>query len=294
MDTARYRAFITAAETGSIRMAAEALGYTSSGISQLIHALEEELQLTLFFRGKKGVTLTAAGETVLPVIRRLVAQENTLLQVSADLNGKIYGTINLASYHSLASAWMPELIGAFQKDFPQVRINLYEGTQKDIVQRLQEGKADLAFFNNSTMTGRYDWIPLQEDPMLAVVPDTHAMAGAVCFPVEKFAGERFIMTEHGFDYDVVEILGQHGIVPDVYLSTFDSYILLDMVERGLGISMINQASLWRCGEERRLRAIPIEPKYSLQMGIAALSLETASPAVRKFAEYAVKRLKTDI
>ncbi len=292
MDTARYKAFIVAAETGSIRNAAEVLGYTASGVSQLIHALEEELQVTLFLRGKKGVTLTASGEIILPVARNLLAQENHILQLAADMNGSVSGTINIAAYHSLSLAWMPEVISQFQHAYPKVRINLYEGTQSDIQERLLSGKSDIAFFNNSTMSGKYDWIPLTDDPMLAVVPISHPMANAEVFPVSKFQGERFIMPEHGYDFDVLDILNEFHITPDVYLSTLDTYILLQMVKKELGVSIINRtASLYLKDASLYLRTIPLDPPRSIQMGIAVLSLKDATPATKKFVEMAQAVIK---
>ena len=206
MDTARYRAFLMATDTGSIRNAAEILGYTSSGVSQLIHGLEEELNVKLFHRGKKGVTLTTSGEMMLPVIRSLVAQENQVLQLASDMNGTVLGTVNVATYHSLASAWMPTVISTFQKLYPEVRVNLFEGTQRDIIERLRAEKSDIAFFNDSAMTGKHDWIPLMDDPMLAVIPASHPLADAEAFPIDKFDEERFIMPDHGYDFDVLDIL----------------------------------------------------------------------------------------
>lgn len=99
------------------------------------------------------------------------------------------------------------------------------------------------------------------------------------------------MPEHGFDYDVVELLGHHGVVPDVYLSTFDSTILLEMVGRGLGVSLINGSCMLGWDNKYGLKAIPLEPYESLHMGIAVMSLDNSSPAVRKFAEYAEQYVK---
>ena len=80
MDTSRYQAFLSAAETGSIKNAAEELGYTPSGVSQLIKALEEELGFTLLYRSKKGVSLTLEGRRLRPTIREILESENRLFQ----------------------------------------------------------------------------------------------------------------------------------------------------------------------------------------------------------------------
>ena len=287
MDTARYRAFLMAADTGSIRNAADILGYTSSGVSQLIHGLETELNVKLFHRGKRGVTLTTSGELMVPVIRSLVAQENQVLQLASDMNGTVLGTINVATYHSLASAWMPAVISTFQKMYPEVRVNLFEGTQQDIIERLHTEKADIAFFNDSAMSGKHDWIPLMDDPMLAVIPATHPLASEQTFPIQNFKDERFIMPDHGYDFDVLGILSEFHITPNIYLSMFDSYILLSMVENGLGVSIINSACLKGKQVSENVRTMPLSPFRCIQMGIAAMSLKDAAPAVRRFAECAV-------
>lgn len=286
MDTARYRAFLMAADTGSIRNAAEILGYTSSGISQLIAALEDELNVKLLIRGKKGVSLTAAGEEIIGSVRDLVSEENHIMQLASDMNGVVTGTVNVAVYHSLASAWMPDVISTYQKKYPKVRVNIFVGTQQTIMDELRSKRSDIAFFNDSAMTGKYDWFPLLDDPMLAVVPVDHPMAKMTEFPIESFKGERFIMPEHGYDFDVLKILSEFDISPDVYLSTFDTMILLDMVGKGLGVSLINGSCLLGTQPNRRIKAIPIKPARSIQMGIALLSMKEASPAVRRFAETA--------
>ena len=167
MDTSRYQAFLSAAETGSIKNAAEELGYTPSGVSQLIKALEEELGFTLLYRSKKGVSLTLEGRRLRPTIREILESENRLFQTASEMRGLSIGAINIAAYQCLAAVWMPSLISGFQKKYPNIRIQLYEGTQQDILQYLDERTVNLAFFNCSD-TNNYDWLPLMKDRMVAV------------------------------------------------------------------------------------------------------------------------------
>ena len=83
METARCRAFLAAAETGSFSRAAEMLRYTPSGVNQLVTALEKEIGFSLFSRSTKGVALTANGQLLLPVIREILHQEDKLFELSA-------------------------------------------------------------------------------------------------------------------------------------------------------------------------------------------------------------------
>ncbi len=286
MDNSKYRAFVLAVESGSIRNAAEVLGYTSSAVSQLIQSLEKELDTTLLVRAKGGVSLTTSGEKLMPVIQRILEDEEMLRETAAGLNGVILGTINVASYHSLSYTWMPDIIDQFQKKYPDVQINLYVGTQDNIVERLVSGKADIAFFNDSSMKEKHDWIPLMDDPMVAVVPEDHPMAQEKVFPVKAFEGERFIMSDHGYDYDIMHILRQAGVSPRITISTFDSYALLSMIERGMGVSITNSIGLNVSELKGKIRVIPLEPSYTLHMGMAVRSLKKVSPAVMKFIECA--------
>lgn len=72
METARCRAFLAAADTGSFSKAAELLSYTPSGVSQLVSALEADIGYPLLRRTNKGVTVTAEGSTLIPAIREFL------------------------------------------------------------------------------------------------------------------------------------------------------------------------------------------------------------------------------
>ena len=78
MESARCKAFLEAAERGSFKAAAEAMGYTPSAISQLIAALENDLGLNLLIRSKKGVKPTAEGAKLIPIVRSYLAREKEM------------------------------------------------------------------------------------------------------------------------------------------------------------------------------------------------------------------------
>ena len=177
METARCRAFLAAAETGSFSKAAEALSYTPSGVNQLVSALEKEFGFPLFRRNTKGVSLTENGELLLPVIRKFLRQEDRIFELSAEMNGLLIGSVNIAAYSSIATHWLPAVISAFQRDYPQIHINLLEGIWQEVSQWLDDRVADIGFLSYQENMP-YDWIPLAEDPMLALLPRNHPLADA--------------------------------------------------------------------------------------------------------------------
>ena len=287
METARCRAFLAAAETGSFSRAAEALRYTPSGVNQLVSALEKEVGFSLFSRNTKGVALTANGELLLPVVREFLRQEDRIFELSAEMNGLLIGSVSIAAYSSIATHWLPAVIREFQRDYPNVKIKLMEGIWQEVSQWLDERVADIGFLSYQENMS-YDWIPLADDPMLALLPWDHPLAKAEAYPLENCAKDRFIMPALGCDDDVTALFAKNGIEPNVQFTTLESFSVMSMVEQGLGMSVMNELIT-----KKRICDVvkmPIDPPSQITLGIALHSKADASPAVRMFLKYAVKML----
>lgn len=127
METARCRAVLAAAETGSFSRAAEVLRYTPSGVNQLVTAFENELGFSVFRRSTKGVSLTENGQLLLPTVREFLRQEDRLFELATEINGLLIGSVTIAAYSSIATHWLPAVIRVFQHDYPHVSIRLMEG-----------------------------------------------------------------------------------------------------------------------------------------------------------------------
>ena len=284
METARCRAFLAAAETGSFSRAAEVLRYTPSGVNQLVSALEKEVGFSLFSRSTKGVALTANGQLLLPVIREILHQEDRLFELSAQMNGLLIGTVTIAAYSSIATLWLPAVIRAFQQDYPHVEIKLMEGIWQEVSQWLEERTADIGFFSYQENMP-FEWIPLAEDPMVALLPRSHPLAEASCYPLENCEQDSFIMPALGCDDDVEALFARSHVRPNIRYTTIESFTAMSMVEQGLGVSVMN-----RLITEKRIcdvAMIPIDPPASITLGAALHSHTEASPAVKMFLKYAV-------
>ena len=124
--------------------------------------------------------------------------------------------------------------------------------------------------------------------MLAVLPRSHPLAKADRYPLDRLKQERFIMPALGRDVDVVHLLETAGIEPDIVFSTAENYAVLSMIESGLGMSVMNRlvTRKWDCD----VAMLPLDPPEKLTLGIAVPRWDQASPAVRRFVEYAVRLL----
>ena len=288
METARCKAFLAAAQTGSFTRAAQQLNYTPSGVSQLVSALEKDFGFPLFLRGKKGVVLTENGARLLPAVQGFLAQEERIFSLAAQINGLLTGRVAIAAYSSIATHWLPAVIRAFQQDYPQVRITMREGIRQEVVNWLDTRQVDLAFLSYMEPMP-YQWIPLGEDPMLAVLPKDHPLADAPAYPLKNCEEDPFIMPALGRDDDVVALFESCGIVPNIKFTTLENFAALAMVEQGLGVSVMNELIT-----RKRLCDVvklPIDPPASILLGAAYLSQASLSPAARKFLEYSVTELE---
>lgn len=101
------------------------------------------------------------------------------------------------------------------------------------------------------------------------------------FPIAQFHKAPFIALPEHFDQEVQQIFRDKNIEPEIRFSSTDDYTIVSLVEQGLGYSILPQLVLQgyrHCG----IQALPLDPPQPRQLGMAVLSLENASPAVKKF------------
>ena len=287
MDTARYKAFLTAAETGSLSRAAEIMNYTPSGVSQLITALEQELALSLLKRSRKGVSLTAAGEELLPAVRDLLREENRIYQIAGDLNQMISGEITVASYASIAAAWLPLVISKFHQSYPNIRIHILEGNSRQADEWLENRKADLAFYSEH-QSDKAEWFPLQDISMQAILPAGHPLASEQAVAIEQLKEEELLIAALGNADDVDELLERFSIPVKGAFSAMEGYSVIGMIEQGLGVGLMNELIAGRYQAD--VVKLPLDPPQKTTFGIGLPSYADAAPAVRKFVDFAIRIL----
>lgn len=288
METSRCKAFLTAAESGSFTKAAEILSYSPSGVSQLVTALEKELGFSLFVRQKKGVSLTPSGERILPAVREFLYHEECIRQLATDICGLAAGDVRIATYSSIASHWLPEVMRDFKNDYPGINVTLMEGSKSDIIRCLEEKKADIAFASNIENMS-YDWIHLDNDPLIAVLPTEHPYAHKDAYPLSECMHEDLIISSLGYDEDILELFRKNNLNPTAKYKTIESFAAMSMVEKSLGISIMNELITrnWICDVVK----LPLDPPGKIEFGVLVPNIKSSAPAVKKFLEYAVKRLK---
>lgn len=282
METARLRAFVETAEKGSVKAAADSLGYTPSAISQLITALEKELGIALFTRSQKGMKLTTEGQEMLPLVRSYLTHEEEIYTFAAELKGVTRGKLTIATYPSVATSWLPEIVRRFKNDYPGIQINLMECIKSDVFHHFEQNEADLAFLAYSEPMP-YEWISLYEGRVVAAIPEDHRLAESDVFPIKECEGEDFILGSWGKEAEILEILERYDVHPDIKYTTYDTPATLAMVRSGLGISFVNEPSAQFWNEH--LVKLPLDPPETVTFGVALPSRGSMTGAAKKFLGY---------
>lgn len=284
MDTnlQKYMAFVKTVEYGSFTKAAEVLNYSQSGISRMIHDLEKEWNVSLLERGRAGVRLTSDGLRLLPCTQR-VCREFQKLQMQVDeLNGLQSGLIRIGTFSSVATHWLPNIIREFQKDYPNIDYELLLGDYTEIEEWILNGRVDCGFLRLPTHA-ELETIFLEQDKLLAILPENHPLAGLEKIQVQALCSEPFMLLEKGAKAEVSEIFERCGLSPKVHFTTWDDYAIMSMIESGLGISILPQLILKRVPYRIIARELDV-PAYR-NIGLALRDKKTASLAVKRFLDY---------
>lgn len=282
MNILKYMALIKTVEYGSFTKAAKSLHYSQSGISRMISDLEKEWKVPLLIRKRGGVQLASEGQKLLPYAQK-VCEEYQNLQIQVDeLNGLQSGTIRIGTFSSVATHWLPNIIKEFQKDFPNIDYELLLGDYTEIEEWILKGRVDCGFLRMPTHPD-LETVFLEQDKLLAILPENHPMAECERFPLAALSDDPFMLLEKGAKAEVSEIFEQHNLKPKIHFTTWDDYAIMSMVESGLGISILPQLILKRV--PYRIIAKELEIPAHREIGLAMREKKVVPLAVQQFLQY---------
>ena len=272
-------AFVETVDQGSFTRAAEKLHYSQSGISRMIRDLETEWKVTLLERGKGGVKLTSDGMKLLPFARSVCAEVEKLQVQVDELSGLRAGLIRVGALSAAAAGLLPGWVEAFLREHPNIDFELLVGEQREIEEWIFSGRVDLGVLDLPA-DPELETVFLEQDPLLAVLPEGHPDALGEVFPISGFMDEPFLLLEKENRAEASRLLESCGVTPHVRFTTWDEQTILSMVERGLGVSILPALALKRCPWRVAARRLDV-PAYR-NLGIALRSRKTASLAVKSF------------
>ncbi len=278
----KCRAFVCAVETGSFTKAAAELHYAQSSVSKMIADLEQEWGVPLLERGRRGVCLTACGQQLLPMARRMLHDHRELEECVQRMQGVQTGQVRIGTFASVAIHWLPNIFAQLQKDCPGIEYEMLLGNYDEVERWIEEGRVDCGFLRLPTTRG-FDTVLLKRDEYKVVLPVGHPLAAQEIVDIAALNGQPFLLLEHGGKTEVSALLEGSGVRPDIRFTTWEDFAIMAMVERGLGVSILPSMILQRI--PYRLAIRPLERPFFREIGLATKSRVHLTPAAQRFMEY---------
>lgn len=273
------------AQLGTFAAAAEQMHLTPSAISHAVSGMEAECGFPLFTRTKNGVTMTAAGESLFPCIRQMLNSSELLDQSIAQINGMHKGVLRLGVFNSACVTWMPQLVPPFQREFPGIDVQIYQGSYADIAAWLKNGVVEVGFLSNSSARD-LDFEPLYEDPLICIAPSSFQPRRPGCVRAEELRGKPFVSQQADVDADIQSYFKKNDLHVNSRCYIVDDQSMIAMVSCGQGLAIMPELMFKMGAEHSGCQVLRLEPAAGRSIGVACVSRSGLSPAARHFIDCA--------
>jgi DNA-binding transcriptional LysR family regulator len=250
----------TVAESGSFTAAARLLHVSQSAISRQILLLEEELKEPLFVRLGRKVRLTPAGEALLQLSHRVLADVRETTTAIVEHHKKLRGTIQLAGGMTVCLHVFPSLLKEYRRRHPDVDVKLTTGATPQLLERLRAGTADVALLTLPVEGADLMQAPVMREELLLVTHSSHALTRQRKVRPRDLDGQPLVLFERGSSTRRVidDMLLREQINPRIVMETENVEILKALVAIGMGMAIIPYQAVAREVRARQLWCARLE------------------------------------
>ncbi|MES2098594.1 MAG: CysB family HTH-type transcriptional regulator [Pseudomonadota bacterium] len=256
---------------------AKVLHTSQPGVSRQIRELEEELGVDLFVRaGKRLTSLTEVGALIVPIIENMLNDADSLKRAGEEFTQQASGRLSIATTHSQARYALPGAVRDFRQRYPQVSLNLHQGTPDQVAEMLISGEADIGIATEALAT--YDALvalPCFRWTHSVIVPPGHALLDGAALTLERLAEYPIITYNPGYTgrTHIDQAFDKAGIEIDLVITAMDADVIKTYVGLGLGVGIV--ASIAFDDErDRELRAI--DARHLFEINLTKLAVRRGS------------------
>ena len=239
MTLQQLRYFQVLAKIQHYTKASQALFISQPSLSYAMSELEKELNVRLFEKHGKKISLSAQGEVFLKYIEAALHQLDEGIRKTKLLN-PMRGTINLGYISSLSSTFLPEVLTSFYKDESNnaITFNFVQNLNNALMESLRDGEIDLAFCPNPSKDISH--IPILEQELCLIVPRSHPYAGRKELDIHDVKNEPFILTNRksGLRRLITTIFKEMKISPKIAFEAEECNVAITFVALNYGLSII--------------------------------------------------------
>lgn len=241
MEIYQLRAFVTAAKLGHVTRTAEALHLTQPAITAQIKALEEELGVALFDRRPGRISLTRAGEALLPDAEAVLTAAGHLLGKARDLQGEVTGVLTLGTVADPDTLRLGSLLGALVRTLPLLEIKTRNGPAEELREQVAAGLLQAAFYIGPSIPREVAGLPLQTMH--------YRIAGPARLRTQLLhAGWRDIAAmpwigapaQHHVQTLLRDMFARQGLAPHQVVESDEISLPHSLVRAGVGLSLLRE------------------------------------------------------
>lgn len=252
IDQYQLRYFLAVAETGSFSRAAKRVSVTQPSLSAGIAKLERELGARLFDRDRQGVALTPAGSRFLVRARRIAAEyEHALVELSEVSDPTL---LRIGVLGTIPTALIEDLLEQHRALGSGEALEILDGSERDITERLERGRIDLALTVVRPHHARFHPEVLARERYMMVLPADHPLADESEVMAEQLARDRMALRRHCEALpEINRFFIARGVRPRFVLKTTSDERVLAVVRAGAGVGMMPE-----CFDEPAVRFVPVK------------------------------------
>jgi len=294
MDFRRLEVFLKVYELRSFSQAGQALYLAQPTVSEHIRLLEEELGLSLFDRQGKAVLPTKTAQLLYHYAKQIMALREESLQALIQFRDKGLGDLMVGGSNIPGQYLLPPLLGQFKKKFPEIRIQLFIGDTRNIIERVLEGSVELGVVGAQVEHKQMHCQFLTSDELVCIVPPGNALSNEKLIDIKELTRLPFILREVGsgtrtsMEQAFVKIKLEVGDL-QVAAEMGSNEAIRQAVKAGLGISIISRRAVEDDLKDGRLQEIRIK-KLPLIRSFYLISQKqrTLSPLAQEFKETIIR------
>jgi len=238
----RYLAAI--AQSGlNITAAAQKLHTSQPGVSKQIKLLEDELGFQIFVREGRNLTrITPAGQQVIDRALRILQETQSIKSLATELRDEGKGSLSIGTTHTQARYVLPDVIREFRNRYPNVRLNLHQGTSEQLAEMVEHDRIDFAIATGSEhLFGEMTLLPCYRWHRVIVVPREHPLAaGSAKLTFKTLAAYPLVTYTFSFTgpSSLHEAFAKAGFMPNVAITARDADVIKTYVRLGLGVGIV--------------------------------------------------------
>jgi DNA-binding transcriptional LysR family regulator len=284
IELRQLRYFLAVAEHLNFTRAAQQMGIAQPPLSQHILALERQLNVKLFVRSRREVSLTPEGEALVSFARRL----NNTTQMAAEVVQAISrgedGPLALGAIFSSIYAVVPRILPPFMQEYPRVKVHLQEMTISQQIAALKEYRIDAGILRGPINERELEAVTLFQEPFVAVVPAGHALCHEKTLSLAQIADQPLIRihptANRDFSRRMFGALLDKGHKLNIVQEVSDTHTLIGLVAAGVGVSLV-PASLQTI-QIAQIKYIPVREKTPMTTLQLVYNKDNASAVLCNF------------